>query len=219
MTQQYVTMYKEKLGFNPINKFHAKSDMVASSWYPLTPCESKYVIVGASPYKQFDIFVKLVATNSKNCVYFTFQQWNQLIGMENKIMEFIHADNMVLENIKIGDTIALTSYMIGDDKIIQFKSSNSQISLGAYTVIKLFSVNHIIQCSIGLLLEKKLFLYICNLVKNFETGGAQVWYNFNKSMGHRMLANERDPFYLKLMHEIIEYFPGCIDDLFTEYNK
>lgn len=219
MAQKYVTMNKETLGFTQVNKFHAKSDLVVSSWYPLTPCESKYVIVGASPYKQFDIFVKLVSTNSKNSVYFTLQQWNQLIGMENKVMEFIYTESNALENIYIDGVITLTSYMIGDEKIIQLKSSNSQISLAASTVIKLFGVNPIIQCSIGVLLEKKLQSYVQNLVRNFETGGAQVWYNFNKSMTHRMLANEKDPFYIKLMYEIIEYFPGCIDNMFVEYNK
>lgn len=213
MAQEYLTMNQEKVQLTMKNKFQSKSDLVLTSWYPLNLSESKYVIIGSSPYKNFNIFVKIVSTNSSNVIYFTPNQWNMLMQKENEIMEFLHTDIPTLNGITM-ENLEITSYLLSGKKILQFETSNSCISLASSSIIKLYDINHIIDCDIVELQNMKLGEYFNNFLYNLDTGGAQIFYNWSKGFFYPIIKQVIDPFYRKFLYVILEYFPNCIDQFY-----
>lgn len=217
MAQKYLTM--NNFEFYDNNKFLFKSDLVGASWYPLNVSETKYLIVGVSPYKHFEAYVKIVETNSKNGIYFTLEDWEKFLGKEHQFREFIYCDsNQKLEHMNIGET-CITSYNIGASKIILFESSNSKVALASTSLMHLFETKHIVQCDLQTFRSKNVNEYFKNFLHDAQihSGGAQLGCSWNQSFFKNLIDGEKDTFYKKIIYEIIEYFPNCISNYY--YNE
>lgn len=179
MPQNYVTMNQAKSIVTNRNAYHLKSDLAYSSWYSLNISETKYAVVGVSPYKNFNTIIKLVSMKTSNVIYFTIEEWKDLLVNESLIIEFFQTDSKKLKSFVIGN-IRLSSYMIGGKKILQFTSSNSSLSLEATSIDKLFNIAHIIQCNVDSLQNLKFCEYFDNFMNNLNVSSEQLISKWNK---------------------------------------